>query len=51
MVAFTADYVSGILTPDPSEIEEANWYLLGALSPLPDPVSISRQLIDSVFDL
>jgi NAD+ diphosphatase len=51
MMAFTADYVSGILTPDPSEIEAANWFLPGALPPLPDPVSISRQLIDSVCDL
>jgi NAD+ diphosphatase len=51
MVAFTADYVSGILTPDPSEIEAANWFLRGALPPLPDPVSISRQLIDAVCDL
>jgi NAD+ diphosphatase len=51
MVAFTADYVSGILTPDPSEIEEANWFLRSALPPLPNPVSIARQLIDSVCDL
>jgi NAD+ diphosphatase len=51
MVAFTADYVSGTLTPDPSEIEAANWFLRSALPPLPDPVSISRQLIDSVCGL
>ena len=51
MVAFTADYVSGILTPDKSEIETANWFFRSALPLLPDPVSISRQLIDSVCDL
>jgi NAD+ diphosphatase len=48
MVAFTADYVSGVLAPDPAEIEAANWFLRSALPPLPDPVSIARQLIDEV---
>lgn len=48
MVAFTASYVSGILTPDTSEIEAAHWFVRSALPPLPDPMSISRQLIDSV---
>lgn len=51
MVAFTADYTGGILTPDSTEIESADWFLLSALPSLPDPVSISRQLIDSVRDL
>jgi len=51
MVAFTADYVSGVITPDTSEIEVANWFLLSALPPLPNPMSIARQLIDSVCDL
>jgi NAD+ diphosphatase len=48
MVAFTADYVSGVLAPDPAEIEAANWFLRSALPPLPEPVSIARQLIDEV---
>jgi NAD+ diphosphatase len=48
MVAFTADYVSGTLTPDASEIEAVDWFVRSALPPLPHPMSISRQLIDSV---
>ena len=51
MVAFTADYVSGSLAPDTTEIETANWFLRSALPPLPDPMSIARQLIDEVCGL
>jgi len=51
MVAFTADYVSGSLIPDPSEIETANWFLRSDLPTLPDPVSIARQLIDTACSL
>ncbi len=47
MVAFFADYVSGEITPDPREIEAAGWYRRDALPPIPDPVSIARQLIDA----
>ena len=47
MLAFFADYVSGVITPDPSEIEAAGWFSRSALPPLPDPVSIARQLIDA----
>jgi NAD+ diphosphatase len=47
MLAFFADYVSGTITPDPSEIEAAGWFARDALPPLPDPVSISRRLIDA----
>lgn len=47
MIAFFADYVSGDITPDPSEIEAAGWFPRSALPPLPDPVSIARQLIDA----
>lgn len=47
MVAFFADYVSGEITPDPSEIEAAGWFSRKALPPLPDPVSIARRLIDA----
>ena len=47
MIAFFADYVSGVITPQPSEIEEAGWFSRRALPPLPHPVSIARQLIDA----
>ena len=47
MVAFFADYAGGDITPDPSEIEAAGWFSRDALPPLPDHVSIARQLIDA----
>ena len=47
MVAFFADYAGGEITPDPVEIEAAGWFARSALPPLPDPVSIARQLIDA----
>ncbi|WP_319242894.1 NAD(+) diphosphatase [uncultured Propionivibrio sp.] len=47
MLAFFADYAGGTITPDPSEIEAADWFSLDALPSLPDPVSISRRLIDA----
>ena len=47
MIAFFADYVSGTIVPEPSEIEEAGWFPRTALPLLPDPVSIARQLIDA----
>src|ERR1035437_3001423 len=47
MVAFFADYAGGTINPDPSEIEAAHWFSRDALPPLPDPVSIARQLIDA----
>lgn len=47
MVAFFADYAGGEITPDPAEIEAADWYRRDALPTLPDPVSIARRLIDA----
>lgn len=47
MVAFFADYAGGEITPDPTEIEAAGWFLRDALPPLPEHVSIARQLIDA----
>jgi len=47
MVAFFADYAGGVITPDPGEIEAADWFPLSALPPLPDPISISRRLIEA----
>jgi len=47
MVAFFADYAGGEITPDPTEIEAAGWFARDALPPLPEPVSIARQLIDA----
>jgi len=47
MVAFFADYAGGTITPDPNEIEAADWFPLDALPILPEPISISRRLIDA----
>lgn len=47
MVAFLADYAGGKITPDPSEIEAADWFLRSQLPVLPDPVSIARRLIEA----
>jgi NAD+ diphosphatase len=47
MVAFFADYARGIIKPDPSEIEDANWFSRNSLPALPEPVSLARQLIDA----
>ena len=47
MVAFLADYAGGTITPDPQEIEAAQWFSRRELPLLPDPVSISRHLIDA----
>ena len=49
MVAFFADYAGGTITPDPNEIEEAGWFSPDALPILPEPISISRQLIEAAL--
>ena len=49
MVAFFADYAGGTITPDPNEIEAAAWFSPDALPLLPEPISISRQLIDAAL--
>ncbi len=47
MVAFFADYEGGVITPDPLEIEDANWFLPGQLPSLPEPASLARKIIDA----
>lgn len=47
MLAFFADYAGGVITPDPSEIEAADWFPRDQLPTLPDRVSIARRLIDA----
>lgn len=49
MVAFFADYAGGTITPEPNEIEAAAWFSPDALPLLPEPISISRQLIDTAL--
>ena len=47
MVGFTADYVSGELHLQRSELDDAGWFDRDHLPPGPDKMSIARQLIDS----
>jgi NAD+ diphosphatase len=45
MIAYTAEYAGGELTPDESEIAEARWFAWDAVPDLPPSISISRHLI------
>ncbi|MEJ2749230.1 MAG: NAD(+) diphosphatase [Anaerolineae bacterium] len=47
MIAFTAEYDSGEITPEEAEIVDANWFKPDELPDVPPPVSIARRLIDS----
>jgi NAD+ diphosphatase len=46
MVGFTAEYESGEITVDGTEISEAEWFSIDNLPDLPSNVSIARQIID-----
>jgi NAD+ diphosphatase len=46
MVGFTAQWASGEITPDSSEIAEAGWYGIDDLPNIPPKLSIARRLID-----
>jgi NAD+ diphosphatase len=48
MIAFVCDWVSGDITPQAGEIEEANWFEVLQLPKLPSKISIARKLIDDV---
>ncbi len=45
MVAFTAEYAGGDITPDPSEITDAAWYSKEELPQVPGSISIAGKLI------
>jgi NAD+ diphosphatase len=50
MIAFNADYAGGEITPDPAEIEAADWFSPERLpQALPGKISISRRLIDATL--
>ncbi|MGI8934302.1 MAG: NAD(+) diphosphatase [Phormidesmis sp.] len=46
MVGFIAEYASGALTLEPTEIEAAAWFHKTDLPPVPGKLSIARKLID-----
>jgi NAD+ diphosphatase len=51
MIAFNADYAGGEITPEPGEIEAADWFSATRLPPaLPGRISISRRLIDAALE-
>jgi NAD+ diphosphatase len=46
MIAFTAEYKSGEIHIDDSEIIDAGWFTARNLPPIPDKISIAHHLID-----
>ena len=46
MIGFVAQYKSGAIAPEPTEIEAADWFHKSALPPVPGKLSIARKLID-----
>jgi NAD+ diphosphatase len=50
MVGFTAEYLSGEIRVEPSELIEGDWYSADALPVIPDKVTIARRLIDAFVD-
>jgi NAD+ diphosphatase len=46
MIGFTATYAGGEITIDAEEIEDAGWFTVDRLPPLPGKISIARKLID-----
>lgn len=46
MIGFVADYLSGEIVIDNHEIEDARWFNVNNLPPLPSPASIARKLIE-----
>jgi NAD+ diphosphatase len=46
MIGFVAEYASGEIRIDGSEIVEARWFEPGKLPRIPDKISIARRLID-----
>jgi NAD+ diphosphatase len=45
MIAFSAEWAGGEIVPQPGEIEDARWFPLDALPPIPPRFSISGHLI------
>ncbi len=48
MIAFVCDWAGGDVTPQPGEIEAAEWFDVFHLPRLPSKISIARGLIDAV---
>ncbi len=50
MIGFTAEYESGEIVIDDTEIIDAGWYDPGNLPPIPGRISIARRLIDAYLE-
>ena len=50
MIAFTAEYAGGVLTPNGHEIAEAQWFTRNNLPQMPPRISIARALIEDTLD-
>lgn len=50
MIGFTAEWESGDIVVEPSEISDAKWFSVEALPRVPPPLSIARRLIDAWVD-
>ncbi len=46
MLGFHAEYAGGVIVPQPEEIEDARWFSIHDLPPLPATQSIARYLIE-----
>jgi len=49
VMAFSAEWAGGEVEPDGTELEDARWFPIDALPDLPEPVHVSRQLIDDTL--
>ena len=49
VMAFSAEWAGGDARPDLTELEEVRWFPIDGLPDLPEPVHISRQLIDDTL--
>ena len=47
MIGFTAEWVSGDIVCDPTEILDAKWFRRDELPNVPPRISIARKLIDA----
>jgi NAD+ diphosphatase len=46
MIGFTATYNGGEISLDNTEIEDAGWFKVDNLPPIPGKISIAHKLID-----
>jgi len=51
MLGFFAEWQSGEIKLDPNEIEDADWFDVGAMPPTPPVASISGQLISHFMEI